>query len=251
MAEFIKSLPVGFPLAIEQTVIMHTREDGVNECHSYFSPPPEDRKVHHSLLRNMAFSTKPCAALAHSPAKTCRSISTTVNAFSPVFKQSTSKVQNTCSRISTVQLFALSTQDLCEQVSTAFYCSTWRRRWKEWRATHTSWMNSFWSGSIGSTDRTLFSTFLQTYMPDCSAFSPLDKSRLQFSFGWQSDQPRICSPCRKKEANGRSITRCKSWDDRRDYNLDLNWWMCVDSRCIEWKNFSLLMSNINRSSNNA
>jgi hypothetical protein len=27
--------------------------------------------------------------------------------------------------------------------------------------------------------------------------------------------------------------------------------MCVDSRCIEWKNFSLLMSNINRSSNNA
>jgi hypothetical protein len=30
MDEFIKLLPLGFPLAIEQTVILHPREDGSN-----------------------------------------------------------------------------------------------------------------------------------------------------------------------------------------------------------------------------
>ena len=38
LAEFIKMLPVGFPLILEQTVILHHRE-GVLEYHSYLNPP--------------------------------------------------------------------------------------------------------------------------------------------------------------------------------------------------------------------
>ena len=59
LAEFIKMLPVGFPLIVEQTVILH-RRDGQLEYHSYLNPPEERKKysVVHQTLRGL--SSLPC-----------------------------------------------------------------------------------------------------------------------------------------------------------------------------------------------
>lgn len=59
LGEFIKMLPVGFPLILEQTVILHHR-DGVLEYHSYLNPPEVRKKysVVHQTLRGL--SSLPC-----------------------------------------------------------------------------------------------------------------------------------------------------------------------------------------------
>jgi hypothetical protein len=51
MASFIKMLPLGFPLIIEQTIILHRREDNCLEYHSYSNPVQEERKAMFSTKR--------------------------------------------------------------------------------------------------------------------------------------------------------------------------------------------------------